>query len=88
MLNSQLGCESNWAERLNLGSPGRFTGLVESQTGQPGYCPLAGRGALLHWLKAGREGAILRRRRSDHEGQFGEGVGETGGCRWGGWRCR
>jgi hypothetical protein len=33
----------------------------------------------LHWLKAGREGAIQRLRVSDHEGQFGEGVGETKG---------
>jgi hypothetical protein len=34
---------------------------------------------LLHELNAGRRGAIQRRRVSDHEGQFGECVGETEG---------
>ncbi len=33
----------------------------------------------MHWLNCWREGAIHRRRVSDHEGQFGEGVGETEG---------
>src|SRR6266540_4098565 len=34
---------------------------------------------LLHWLNSWREGAIHRRRVSDNEGQFGEGIGETEG---------
>src|SRR6266508_2830813 len=33
--------------------------------------------ALLPWLKSGREGAIHRRRVSDHECQFGEGIGKA-----------
>src|SRR6266508_4409181 len=45
----------------------------------PGSGSRSGGRGLLHWLKAGREGAIERLRVSDHEGQFREGVGETKG---------